>query len=307
MSTQTGTPTVEHPAPTGYEPIGEAERKTFFEQGYLLLPGVLTEEHRQRLEEQVDRVYAKERSAGRTRRDGTLHLLGFLTRHDLFADLLTHPATFPYVWGLLGWNIYSHHNHLDVTPPQSEQAAPYWGWHQDGYRQNSDPEPPDGSPRPMLSLKVAYVLSDLSEPGRGATKIIPGSQKWNSLPRPAGGPRHQPDPAGAMEIIARPGDAFIFDRRLWHSRSTNRSQLTRKMLFIGYTYRWIRPLDQMPIDRSGGWWARRTPVQRQLLGEGSHTANYWGVNWDGYLDEDIPLRRELRERRLLDRSVPWLR
>jgi hypothetical protein len=36
-------------------------------------------------------------------------------------------------------------------------------------------------------------------------------------------------------------------------------------------------------------------------------ANHWGVNWDGNVDEDIPLRRDLRTRGLLDRSVPWLR
>jgi hypothetical protein len=51
----------------------------------------------------------------------------------------------------------------------------------------------------------------------------------------------------------------------------------------------------------------RTPVQRQLSGAGSHAANYWGVNWDGYIDDDIPLRRELKTRGLLDRNVPWLR
>jgi hypothetical protein len=31
------------------------------------------------------------------------------------------------------------------------------------------------------------------------------------------------------------------------------------------------------------------------------------VTANGFVDEDIPLRRELRERGLLDRSVPWLR
>ena len=75
------------------------------------------------------------------------------------------------MWGLAGWNIYTHHNHLDVTPPALEPEKPYWGWHQDGYRQNSDPETLDtGVPRPMFSLKVAYVLSDLSQTGRGASK-----------------------------------------------------------------------------------------------------------------------------------------
>lgn len=293
---------------TGFEPIGEDRRDEFLKQGFTLLPGALTEEHRQGLEAAVDRVYAEEVAAGRTNQDGVLHLLGFLGRDDRFGDLLTHPTTFPYVWGLLGWNVYTHHNHLDVTPPtpDPDPEPPSWAWHQDGYRQNSDPETLDPTqPRPMLSLKIAYVLSDLSETGRGATKVIPGSHLWNTLPRPAEPP--YPDPEGAVEVVANPGDAFVFDRRLWHSRSQNRSTITRKLLFIGYTYRWIRPLDELPLDRSGQWWADRSPVQRQLLGDGTHTANFWGINWDGYVDEQIPLRRELRQRGLLDRSVPWLR
>jgi len=297
----------EYPGRTGYEPISDADRKEFYDQGFLLLRQVLTERHRAALEAAVDRVYAEEVAAGRASEDGTVHLLGFVTRDDLFAELLTHPTTFPYVWGLLGWNIYTHHNHLDVTPPTREPQRPYWGWHQDGYRQNSDPESWDGSPRPMFSLKVAYVLSDLSETGRGATKVIPGSHLRNTLERPVDTSRPHPDPEGTVEITARPGDAFVFDRRLWHSRSPNLSTITRKMLFVGYTYRWIRPLDELTIDRGGRWWANRSPVQRQLLGDGPHTANFWGVGWDGYVDETIPLRAELRNRNLLDRSIPWLR
>ncbi|MPZ26927.1 MAG: phytanoyl-CoA dioxygenase [Micromonosporaceae bacterium] len=290
---------------TGFEPIGDEKRTEFLEQGFTLLPGALTEDHRRGLEAAVDRVYAEEAAAGRTGPDGGLHLLGFLSRDDRFGELLTHPTTFPYVWGLLGWNVYTHHNHLDLTPPAPE-PPPGWAWHQDGYRQNSDPETLDPAlPRPMFSLKIAYVLSDLSGTGRGATKIIPGSHRWNTLPRPAEPPYR--DPEGAVEIVANPGDAFVFDRRLWHSRSPNRSGITRKLLFVGYTYRWIRPLDELPLDRASQWWADRSPVQRQLLGDGTHTANFWGINWDGYLDEQIPLRRELRQRGLLDRSVPWLR
>jgi hypothetical protein len=298
----------EYASLTGFEPISEAARTEFLEQGFLLVRNVLTEEHRARLEEAVDRVYAEEKAAGTLKKDGTLHLLGFLPRDDLFGDLLTHPTTFPYMWGLAGWNIYTHHNHLDVTPPATEEEPTIWGWHQDGYRQNSDPETLDPNvPRPMFSLKVAYVLSDLSETGRGATKIIPGSHLNNSLARPADMYADNPDPEGTVEITANPGDCFIFDRRLWHSRSTNSSTHTRKMLFVGYTYRWIRPLDDMPIDKSGAWWANRTPLQRQLCGEASSTANHWGVNWNGYIDEEIPLRKELKSRGLLDRSVPWLR
>ena len=300
--------TITPQAVSAYDPIPVDDRQEFLDNGFLLLRNVLTDEHQQRLEEAVDRVYAEEIAAGHGTKDGTVHLLGFLDRDELFGDLLTHPPVFRYMWGLAGWNIYTHHNHLDVTPPALEPEKPYWGWHQDGYRQNSDPETTDPNlPRPMFSLKIAYVLSDLAEPGRGATKVIPGSHLWNSLARPADTSVNNPDPEGALEITANPGDAFIFDRRLWHSRSTNLSTITRKMLFIGYTYRWIRPLDDMPIGKDTQWWASRTPVQKQLLGEATHTANYWGINWDGFIDEEIPLRKELRSRGLLDRSVPWLR
>ncbi|MGA5302579.1 phytanoyl-CoA dioxygenase family protein [Nucisporomicrobium flavum] len=292
----------------GYEPLTPAQRTEFLERGVVLVRGALDEDRRQRLEAAVDRVYAEERAAGRVKGNGALHLLGFLPRDEEFGELLTAPAVFPYIWGVAGWNIYSHHNHLDVTPPVRAEEPPSWGWHQDGYRQNSDPETLDPAlPRPMFSLKVGYVLSDLSRTGRGATKVIPGSHLRNTLERPADPGAANPDPLGTVEITAAPGDAFIFDRRLWHSRSANTSAVTRKILFVGYTYRWIRPLDDMPVDRGSAWWRNRTPVQRQLLGEAPGTINYWGVKWDGYVDEDIPLRRELRERGLLDRSVPWLR
>jgi len=288
---------------TAFEAISPEQRDEFQQQGILLIRNALDESERARLEAAVDRVYDEERAAGHLKPDGTLHLLGFLPRDEAFGDLLTSPATFPYIWGLAGWNIYSHHNHLDVTPPNPSDTPPAWGWHQDGYRQNSDPETLAGDlPRPMLSLKVGYVLSDLSRTGRGATKVIPGSHLNNTLERTDGS-----DPRGTVEITANPGDAFIFDRRLWHSRSVNHSTVTRKILFVGYTYRWIRPLDDMPIDQDSEWWSNRTPVQRQLLGESPHTANHWGVGWDGYIDEKIPLRHELSTRGLLDRSVPWLR
>ena len=236
---------------TGYEAITADQRAGFLREGVLLLPRVLDEQRRARLEAAVDRVHAQERAAGLLEPDGSLHLLGFLPRDEEFAELLTLPATFPYVWGLAGWNVYTHHNHLDVTPP-----APFEG-------------------------RAGVGLA----PGRLPAELRPGA-------------------AGRARSAA---DAFLFDRRLRHSRSPNRSTVTRKMLFIGHTYRWIRPLDDMPIDRSGPWWANRTPVQRQLLGDAPHTANHWGVGWDGYVDEKIPLRHELQSRGLLDRSVPWHR
>ena len=105
---------------TGYEPISEVERKEFHEQGFLLLRNVLTEDHRAALEAAVDRVYAEEKAAGNTTKDGTLHLLGFLDRDELFGELLTHPIAFPYMWGLAGLE------HLHPPQPPRRDARRRW-------------------------------------------------------------------------------------------------------------------------------------------------------------------------------------
>lgn len=281
------------------DPISPDDRRRFDEDGWLRIRGAVRQPLLERLLEATDRIYADEALAGRLRPDCSLHLLGFLNRHDRFLDLLDLPTTFPYVWGLLGWNIFAYHCHLDVHPPVAGIGPPFWGWHQDGGRQNLEA---GTDPRPMLSLKVAYVLSDLSEPGRGNTKLIPGSHRRSTLPRPERPELGFDEPEGAIEVTAHPGDAFVLDRRLWHSRSVNVSEITRKMLFVGYTYRWIRPRDEMPFQRDATWWERLSPIRRQLLGDGIDAPSFWGLGADSY-----PLRDALRAAGLLDRSIPQLR
>ena len=48
-------------------------------------------------------------------------------------------------------------------------------------------------------------------------------------------------------MLAKPGTAVFFDRRLWHAPSPNWSEVTRKVLFYGYGYRWIRTKDDMTV------------------------------------------------------------
>lgn len=288
-----------------YMRISDADRDAYNRDGFLLIPGALSPDLLARAEAAADRVYVEESYADRLRPDKSLHLLGMLDRDPVFLDLLDNPVTFRYVWNLIGWNVYSHHNHLDVHPgDQPPQHVP-WNWHQDGYRQNADV---DTDPRPMLSLKVGFVLSDLSATSRGATKIIKGSHIANTLAgRPERSDEPYDEPTGAEEIVARAGDAFVFDRRLWHSRSLNVSSVTRKMVFIGYTHRWIRPLDETNYQRDPSWFSTLSPLRQQLLGAGCDNANYWGVEQSGWIDKNIPLRVELANRGLLDGSLPYMR
>jgi ectoine hydroxylase-related dioxygenase (phytanoyl-CoA dioxygenase family) len=98
------------------------------------------------------------------------------------------------------------------------------------------------------------------------------------------------DPEGAIEIKVKPGTAVLFDRRLWHSRGFNYSNQTRKVLFFGYSYRWLRGLDYNVVPEEV--LAKCDPIRRQLLGDGVDIKGWWQPT-----EEDVPLKTWIREHR----------
>jgi phytanoyl-CoA dioxygenase PhyH len=277
--------------------ITDAQRARLGSQGLLAIPGALAPGLVGRLTNAIDRVYAEEGAQGRLDDADAMHLLGGIGRDDAFLELLDPPAVFPVIWGELGWNVHVYHCHLDVTPPRrSPREPPAWGWHQDGGRLNLEL---DGDPRPRMSLKVVYWLSDLSAPGRGNMLVLPRSHGRNTLPRPQHPELGLRQPVGAEPVLASAGDALVFDRRLWHSRSDNLSQVTRKAIFLAYTYRWIRPRDDFDIDPAGASFRSLSPIRRQLLGEGANHHAFWGLG-----EVQVPVREELDRQGLLDPAVP---
>ncbi|TMK84906.1 MAG: phytanoyl-CoA dioxygenase family protein [Actinobacteria bacterium] len=275
--------------------FSSALREQLDEEGFLQIPGALSPAMVDRLLQVHDRVYEEERAAGSLAPNGSLHLFAFVLRDDLYLELLDCPATLPLVCGALGWNIYMYHCHLDVHPPVTGPEPLKWGWHQDGGRQNLEIE--TEPVRPRLSLKIAYFLSDVSEPGRGNLMVIPGSHHRNRIRRPEHPELGFEEPSGAVPILADPGTAVLFDRRLWHSRSSNRSMITRKAVFLGYTYRWVRPRDDYAMDRS--WLAGLSPVRQQLLGGGLDALSFWGLG-----EDLLPLKGWMEERGLVDPLRP---
>jgi ectoine hydroxylase-related dioxygenase (phytanoyl-CoA dioxygenase family) len=234
--------------------------------GFVTIEGALDPDRLERAVAAVDRVWE----------GGALHLLGFVGLDEEFVDLVDHQPALDLVLDVLGTNVYVYHCHLDVHPRLLEQPAPTWRWHQDGGRQNVELE----SPRPRLSLKVAYFLTDVLDVRHGALSVIPGSHVRDRLDRPPDG---STTPPGATPLLVRAGTAVVFDRRLWHARGDNLRGPTRKALFYGYAHRWIRPRDEL-LGVDGQMLERLDPVRRQLLGGGASAIGYWIPS-----EEDVPL------------------
>jgi ectoine hydroxylase-related dioxygenase (phytanoyl-CoA dioxygenase family) len=254
------------------------ERDQFEADGFLMLRDVVDAATVARVRAEAAREDARFRSEPGITPHHVLNLHDLIGRAPLWLDLVDWPTTFPKVWGVLGWHIQLFHTQLLVTPPAPPAAAQgAYGWHQDNNRMNLDLET---VPQPRISVKVGYFASDLPEPGMGNLFVVPGSHR-------AGRPPFDGDPPGAIELVAAAGDAILFDRRLWHSASTNTSEVPRVFLTYGYSHRWLRPKSRMALD---GLHDGQDPVRRQLLGWSSGANAYFDPT-----DEDVPLRAWIRE------------
>ena len=268
--------------------ITQEERSHFEKQGYLYVPNALSSDMIEYLTNAVDKIHSNALTTGIAKPSMHWGFSNFLGKDDAFLDLVDHPTTLPKVWGILGWNIYLYHAHMHIKPPAKPDAQDGDGWlewHQDSGRVNIEMET---HPRPRLSLKVAYFLTDVSEPGRGNFYIRPGSH-YSDVPLPENEISRDPRektassiPKDAIPVCVEPGTAVLFDRRLWHSRSPNTSNMTRKALFYGYGYRWLRPKDDMTVEHL---YDRCDPIRRQLLGDAVKNNGRYVPT-----DEDVPLR-----------------
>ena len=141
-----------------------AERDHFNEQGYLHLKQMLDPGQIDHLTGLTDNIWKTAIDNG-LGTDKNLFFPNFIGRDQTYINLVDHPRVLPKIWGVLGWNIYLYHSHLGVTHQEAPEGTPIsypLGFHQDSGRVNADIE---CHPRPRLSLKVSYWLSDVSQTG----------------------------------------------------------------------------------------------------------------------------------------------
>ena len=271
------------------------ESERFERDGFFFVENALSADMVDNLVAVVDRIDGEERLRMNSEPDERINMLDFIGRDDLFLELLDWYKTFPKVWGILGWHIQLYHTHMTVTPPALpgstlERDGLGLGWHQDSGRLNTDCET---NPRPRISLKVGFFLTDTTKLNRGNFYIVPGSHLHNDLP----GEGSNSTIEGALPVCVPPGTAVLFDRRLWHSASNNYWNTPRRVLFYGYSYRWLRPRDDMKVEH---YLDRCDPIRKQLLG----VSYSGGRGYTSPSEEDVPLKTWLEEHLGAEAVIP---
>jgi len=259
-----------------------AAQKEFFEtQGYLVIKGALCPEQVAHWTEVLD---AAHRRAHAVQPGGFVEIRNAVAKEAAFLELLDWPSTFPLVAELMGPALQLNTSHAMVRPPQPGGTAASFkasDWHRDGC---AEVFPVHGT-FPWIYTKIGYFLTDLSQPGRGNLRLIPGSHLKAERPETRPG---QIDPDGAIEVLTAPGDAVIFQQRMWHAVGPNLSEIARKNIYFGYCYRWVKPLDY--VTQSAELIALATPIQRQLLGECKSEMTFWIPK-----EDEVPLKSWLAE------------
>lgn len=268
------------------------QRRSFAEDGFLVVPDALPAKKVERLIEACDRLAKslldKPTMTGRPEFNHLDLRPGLLTEDALF-ELVDNGTTVPLVVQLLSPNIHLHSTTLLYKRPEDPNAPTFRrGWHRD----IRIPRDLGHQALPLVGIKVCYCLTDFHEPNSGMTVMARGSHLKTT---PLALPKGKVDPADVevCDLRLNAGDAFLFENRIFHSATPNRSTRTSKMLMYGYAYRWMKA--EVYLDHlDPRYLAKADPVTRQLLGE--------------YRDVDTQpwaLQRWARRHGVLPETVPW--
>jgi len=206
----------------------DAEQKFLFDlEGYLVLPGVLTETECDALNEMADRVWSRSAEDGPFRRTEAVSLWG-----QPFLDLMDHPKVLPVLAELLGSRLRIDHDYCifmeEGAPSQMIHGGPrrietdHWYYYSDGIMRNG--------------LTVAtYALSDAAE-GDGGFVCVPGSHKTNFMHNLPQSVREQTiEPHYVRNPPMNKGDVLIFTEALMHGTRAWTGKHERRAVLYKYS------------------------------------------------------------------------
>ena len=272
--------------------LTEEQRRSFAEDGYLVVRNALGGETVQRLLEEADKLAApflnKPELAGKPEYNH-LDLRRGLLKEKAMLALVANSSTVPLLVQLLSPNIHLHSTTVIYKRPEAAGAPSFRrGWHRD----IRIPRDLGHAQLPLVGIKVCYCLTDFLQPNCGMTLMARGTHLRSEPLKLAKG-AVDPLDVEVKDLQLNAGDALFFENRIFHTAAPNRSDRTSKVVIYGYAYRWMKPEVYLenPDDEQ---LLHVDPITRQLLG--------------GYRDVDTPpwaLERWAKRHGITRETVPW--
>ena len=210
--------------------LNDLEVGQFRAFGYVVLEDCLGTGELQRVQEAFDRVVDGAPAHTDFGAAGTRRSVTFMKEEDALGALIEHPKVMAAMRDIDGTE-FLYTGSADLTANVDDVY-----WHTDG---NPGMQP--------MTAKAVFYLSEADD-GDGALNVIPGSfhPEFSAALFRSYGPlgeeyrrrshdsRARQDVPGVVQVRAKPGDAVLWDNRLWHSAWKRRDGKPRRNIFFNY-------------------------------------------------------------------------
>lgn len=203
------------------------QRRELDELGYTVIPGLVDPEWLQALRARVEALFEEEgENAGHEFRQEphARRLANLVDKGEVFERVIAHPALLELVEHVLGPEFKLSSLNARSTNPFAPEPQPL---HTDmGLL-------PDA--RGACVCNSVWMLDEFTAEN-GATRVVPGSHRWNRLPREA-----MPDPLAAhpdeVLLTGPAGSVAVYNAHLWHGGTANRTNRHRRALHAFFVRR----------------------------------------------------------------------
>jgi hypothetical protein len=208
----------------------DADRRHLDEQGYLVLPGLMPAELLDLVRERVEELFAEEgeRAGSEFKTEpGARRLANLVNKGRVFEDVILTPGVLHAMAHVLGERFKLSSLNVRSADPFSPSDQPL---HADSGALADE--------HGYWVCNSVWMLDDFT-PENGATRMVPGSHRWNRLPPPGMYEAH-PD---QQLVTGKAGDVVIMNAHMWHGGTANRTAHPRRAMHVYYT-RWDKPQQQ---------------------------------------------------------------
>jgi hypothetical protein len=207
-----------------------ADRRQLDEQGFLVLPGLMTPELLGALRRRIEELFAEEGALAGSefkQEPEARRLANLVDKGRIFEDVILTPPVLECMAHILGPRFKLSSLNARSTDPHSASGQPL---HADS-----------GAIADNQGYFVAnsvWLLDDFT-PENGATRFVAGSHRWRRLPEPD---FYQPHPEEQL-VLGKAGDVVVMNAHMWHGGTANRTAAPRRAMHVYYT-RYDQPQQQ---------------------------------------------------------------
>jgi ectoine hydroxylase-related dioxygenase (phytanoyl-CoA dioxygenase family) len=229
-----------------------ADRRQLDEQGFLVLPGLMSPELLERLRRRLEELFAQEGALAGSefkQEPGARRLANLVNKGRVFEEVILTPAVLEAMAHVLGPK-------FKLSSLNARSADPHSPCDQPLHADSAAISDESG----YWVCNSVWMLDDFT-PDNGATRMVPGSHLWRTLPPPE---MYDPHPQQQL-VTGKAGTVVIMNSHMWHGGTANRTSAPRRAIHSYYT-RWDKPQQQWQKQwLSAETQKRLSPEARKIL------------------------------------------